>query len=61
MRGIATYFEQVPKAVIEKILAQQFPPPEDDPAGDAVVNRRAISKTASKTPSGIKSRKPNNE
>ena len=44
MRAIGTYFEQVPKAVIEKILAQQVPPPEDERAGDEAVNKRAPSK-----------------
>jgi hypothetical protein len=61
MRAMGTYFEQVPKTVIEKIIAQQVPPPENEVAGDAAVNKRAASKPASKTPSGTKSRKPNNE
>jgi hypothetical protein len=46
MRAIGTYFEQVPKAVIEKILAQQVPPPEDERAGDEAGNKRAASKPA---------------
>jgi hypothetical protein len=46
MRAIGTYFEQVPKAVIEKILAQQVPPPEDEQAGDQAVNKPAASKPA---------------
>jgi hypothetical protein len=61
MKAIGTYFEQVPKTVIEKILAQQIPPPESELAGDAAVNQRGISKPASKSPNGTKSRKPNNE
>jgi hypothetical protein len=31
MRAAATHFEQVPKAVIEKILEQQDPPAENEP------------------------------
>jgi hypothetical protein len=46
MRAIGTYFEQVPKAVIEKILAQQIPPPEDARAGEAAVNKPGPSKPA---------------
>ncbi len=52
MRTVGTHFEQVPKTVVEKILAQQVPPPENELAGDAAVSKRAISKAASKTPSG---------
>ena len=57
MRAIGTYFEQVPKAVIEKILAQQVPPPEDELIGDEAINKRATSKP----PSGTKSRNPTAE
>jgi hypothetical protein len=46
MRAIGTYFEQVPKAVIEKILAQQAPPPGDELAGEEAVNKPAASKPA---------------
>jgi hypothetical protein len=46
MRAIGTYFEQVPKAVIEKILAQQVPPSEDEPAAAEAGNKRAASKPA---------------
>lgn len=31
MRPAATHFEQVPKAVVEKILAQQGPEVENEP------------------------------
>jgi hypothetical protein len=31
MRPAGTHFEQVPKAVVEKILAQQAPPAENEP------------------------------
>ena len=58
MRGSGTYFEQVPKTVVEKILAQQAPPLEHEVARDAASNKRATSKPASKTPSGTKSRNP---
>jgi hypothetical protein len=61
MRAIGTYFEQVPKTVVEKILAQQIPPPEVELAGVAAVNKRAASKPASKAPNETKSRKPSNE
>jgi hypothetical protein len=61
MRAIGTYFEQVPKTVIEKILAQQVLPPEDEPVGGRAVNKRTASKPASKTPGGAKSSNPNNE
>jgi hypothetical protein len=46
MRAIGTYFEQVPKAVIEKILAQQVAPSEDELAGDEAGNKRDASKPA---------------
>jgi len=46
MRASGTYFEQVPKAVMEKILAQQVPPSEDERADDEAVNKRAASKPA---------------
>jgi hypothetical protein len=41
MRAVGTYFEQVPKAVIEKILAQQVPPAENEMGSDKVVTKRA--------------------
>jgi len=61
LRAIGTYFEQVPKTVIEKILAQQVSSLENELAGDVVVNKRGASKPASKTPNGTKSRNPNTE
>ncbi len=36
MKAFGTYFEQVPKAVIEKILAQQGPPDEVEVGSDEV-------------------------
>jgi hypothetical protein len=46
MKAIGTYFEQVPKAVVEKILAQQVPPSEDELASADAVNKWAASKPA---------------
>jgi len=43
MRAAGTYFEQVPKTVIEKILAQQAPRAENEMGSDAVVAKRAAS------------------
>jgi hypothetical protein len=54
MRAVGTYFEQVPKAVIEKILAQQAPPAEIKIGSDAAVERPA----ASNVPIRTKSRNP---
>jgi hypothetical protein len=61
MRAIGTYFEQVPKTVVEKILAQQVPSPESKLVGDEAVEKRAAGKPANRTPNGTKSRKPNTE
>jgi hypothetical protein len=61
MRAMGTYFEQVPKTVIEKIIAQQIPPPEDELIGDEASKKRAASKPAGKTSSGNKSRNPTAE
>jgi hypothetical protein len=42
MKSAGTYFEQVPKAIVEKILAKQIDPPEMDLAErGAKANSRA--------------------
>jgi|HubBroStandDraft_5_1064220.scaffolds.fasta_scaffold284252_3 hypothetical protein len=46
MRASGTHFEQVPRAVIEKILAQQVPPSEVELVDDEAVNKRAVRKPA---------------
>jgi hypothetical protein len=51
MRAVGTYFEQVPKAVIEKILAQQEPPAEIKMGSDAVVKKSAASSAPNRTKS----------
>jgi hypothetical protein len=61
MRAIGTYFEQVPKTVVEKILAQQVPPLEKEPINDAPVSKRSARKPARKTPKGIKFRNPSTD
>src|SRR5277367_6501133 len=43
MRAAGTYFEQVPKTVIEKILALREPSAENEMGSDAVVAKRAAS------------------
>jgi hypothetical protein len=58
MRTIGTYFEQVPKAVVEKILAQQVPLLDSELVGAAAAAERSGSKPGSKTAHGAKSRKP---
>jgi hypothetical protein len=45
MRAAGTYFEQVPKTVIEKILAQQDPPAEKDRGVEEPVEKWGASKT----------------
>ena len=49
MRAVATYFEQVPKTVIEKILAQQEPPAENDIGSDKAVVKRTANNAPSRT------------
>jgi hypothetical protein len=61
MRAMGTYFQQVPKTVVEKIIAQQILPPEDELAGDEAIDKRAASKPAGKTPSATESRNPTAE
>jgi hypothetical protein len=58
MKAIGTYFEQVPKTVIEKILAQQGPPDEVELGSDESVKRWGASKTASKAASKTTIRNP---
>ena len=43
MKEAETYFEQVPRAIVEKILAQQTPPEQD-----LAENRRVAGLAASK-------------
>jgi hypothetical protein len=52
MRAAATHFEQVPKTVIEKILAKQDSPAENKISSDAAVAKPA----ASNAPNRAKSR-----
>ena len=47
MKAIGTYFEQVPRAVIEKILAQQAPPDEVELGSEESVKKWDASKAAS--------------
>lgn len=54
MRAAGTYFEQVPKTVIEKIIAQQDPSAEIKMGSDAVAKKPA----ASSAPNRTKSRNP---
>ena len=58
MKAIGTYFEQVPKTVIEKILAQQDPPDEVELGSDESVKRCGASKTAIKAASKTTIRNP---
>jgi hypothetical protein len=51
MRALGTYFEQVPKAVIEKMLAQQAPPAENEMSRDEAVTKRAASNALNETKS----------
>jgi hypothetical protein len=51
MKAAGTYFEQVPKAVIEKILAQQAPPAENEIRGDAVTEKPAPASAPNRTES----------
>jgi hypothetical protein len=54
MRTLGTYFEQVPRTVIEKILAKQDAPAENKIGSNAAVTEPA----ASKIPNRAKSRNP---
>jgi hypothetical protein len=51
MRAAGTYFEQVPKTVIEKILAQQASPAENKIGSDVAVAKPAASNVASRSKS----------
>ncbi len=53
MRAAGTYFEQVPRTVIEKILAQQDPPAELEAASAEAVTKRTVSSTPNHTKSRI--------
>jgi hypothetical protein len=54
MRAAGTYFEQVPKTVIDKILAQQAPQAENELSSDKAVTKRvannALIQTTSRNP-----------
>jgi hypothetical protein len=49
MKESQTYFEQVPKAVVEKIRAQQDAQPGSEPEGDEVVAKAAADETEEAT------------
>jgi hypothetical protein len=49
MRGIGTYFDQVPKTVIEKMLARQESLAESEPGSDEAVKKWAPSKTKTRS------------
>jgi hypothetical protein len=51
MRSAGTYFEQVSKTVIEKILAQQEPPSENKMTSDAAAAKPAASDVPNRTKS----------
>ncbi|MGB9242404.1 MAG: hypothetical protein WCC03_03550 [Candidatus Acidiferrales bacterium] len=46
MKSTGTYFEQVPKAIVEKILAKQMGPPEMDLAERGVTPNQTVGKGA---------------
>jgi hypothetical protein len=48
MRAVGTYFEQVPKTVIDKILAQQEPLAEDPRGSAEAVKKSEPGKAAGK-------------
>jgi hypothetical protein len=50
MRALGTYFEQVPRTVIEKILAQQNPPPKNEVDSDEAIQNWAITKPKTRHP-----------
>jgi hypothetical protein len=62
MRRTETYFEQVPKVVVEKMLAQQDPPPVVDLISVEVVKKRPASDAADqkkiRSKNHTKNRKP---
>jgi hypothetical protein len=58
MRATGTYFEQVPKTVIEKILAQQDPPAGVELGSDPSVKKWDSSKAVSKAASKVTTRNP---
>lgn len=46
MKSAGTYFEQVPKAIVEKILAKQMDPPEMDLTEQGVAANPTLGKAA---------------
>jgi hypothetical protein len=58
MKATGTYFEQVPKTVIEKILAQQHSPDGLELGGDESVSEWDASKAVSKAASKVTTRNP---
>lgn len=50
MRKIGTYFEQVPKTVIEKVLSEQGPPAENELPSDEASTKRAPSNVKTRIP-----------
>jgi len=42
MKSAGTHFEQVPKAIVEKILAKQIGPPEKDSMEPGAAVRAAV-------------------
>jgi hypothetical protein len=50
MRGVGTYFEQVPKTVVEKILARQNSPAEGESRRDETVKKWTASKAKARNP-----------
>jgi hypothetical protein len=44
MKSAGTHFEQVPKAIVEKILAKQVGPPETDSAERGVAVKATVRK-----------------
>jgi hypothetical protein len=58
MKATGTYFEQVPKTVIEKILAQQHSPDSLELGGEESVKKWDASKAVSKAASKVTTRNP---
>jgi len=50
MRNAATHFQQVPKAVIERLLAQQQSRAESERAADEAVEKWAASEVQARKP-----------
>jgi len=58
MKAIGTYFEQVPRTVIEQILAQQDPPDGVELASDESVKKWNASKPTGKAAGKATTRNP---